>query len=304
VGCFDKDQPWDWNSLDPSSAAKHLAGQFPDSDFEPFGSGDFCLAFRNGNEVIRMARRLDAAGALERESCVLAKIAPRLPLPVPRPTYHAPDGSPPFTVHDEIVGEILTREDWEGMPPSSRGKAASDLASFLKTFHALPIEIGLECGLVQIDAAEMAHSLQQEAADTIHPFLEPAVQRKFDQILETWSSQPEVWRPGLLHCDIGPGHVLYDPSTLQLTGVIDFGDLVIGNPARDFIYIYEDFGPLILQEVLTRYAGKESPKMLPAIRKWYLLEAISWTINRYGERHKADLDHGLAEIQRELMEAT
>jgi aminoglycoside 2''-phosphotransferase len=205
-------------------------------------------------------------------------------------------------VHDQVVGEILTREDWEGMPPSSCEKAASDLANFLKTLHALPIEIGLECGLVQIDAAKMAHSLYQKAAETIDPFLEPDVQRKFDQTLETWSSQPEVRRPALLHCDLGPGHVLYDPSTFHLTGVIDFGDLVIGDPARDFIYIYEDFGPFILQEVLTRYAGKGSRKMLSAIRKWYLLEAISWTINRHVERHEADLDHGLVEIRRELME--
>jgi hypothetical protein len=84
--------------------------------------------------------------------------------------------------------------------------------------------------------------------------------------------------------------------------VIDFGDLAIGDPARDFIYLYEDFGPLILQQILAGYAGNESPEMLPAIRKWYLLEAISWTIHRYAERHEADLHHGLAEIRRELME--
>lgn len=217
-----------------------------------------------------MAKHLDAAGALKRESCILLKIVPRLPLPDPRPMYHAPDGFPPLTGHDEIIGKILTREDWEGMPPSSREEAASDLANFLKILHALPIEIGLECGLVQIDAAKMAHSLQQEAADTIHPLMEPDVQRKFDQTLEAWSSQSEVRSIGLLHCDIGPGHILYDPSTLHLTDMIDFGDLVIGDPARDLIYIYVDFGPLILtilQEVLTRYARKESRKMLPAIRK-------------------------------------
>ena len=235
MDCFNKDQPWDWSSLDHSSAAKLLAGQFPDSHPEPYGSGDFCLAFKHGNEVIRMARHLDAAGALKRESCVLPKIAPRLPLPVPRPTYHAPDGFPPIAVHDEIVGEPLTREDWEGMSISSRERAASDLANFLKTLHALPIEIGLECGLVQIEASKMAHSLQQKAADTIHPLLEPDVQRKFDHTLETCSSQPDDRSPALLHCDLGPGHVLYDPSTLHLTGVIDFGDLVIGDPARDFI---------------------------------------------------------------------
>jgi aminoglycoside 2''-phosphotransferase len=302
VDDVNKDQPWDWNSLDHSSAAKLLARQFPDSHFEPFGSGDFCFAFRQGNEVFRIARKLDATGALQRESCILPKIAPKLPLPVPRPTYHAPDGFPPFTVHDEIVGEILTREDWEDMPAAARERAASELANFLKTLHALPIELGVECGLVQIDAAEMAHSLQQEAADTIHPFLEPDVQRRFDQTLESWSSQAEVRHPALLHCDMGPGHVLYDSSTLRLTGVIDFGDLAIGDPARDFIYIYEDFGPLILQEVLNDYAGKESAKMLPAIRKWYLLEAISWTITRYVEQHEEDLAHGLTEIRHELME--
>jgi hypothetical protein len=40
--------------------------------------------------------------------------------------------------------------------------------------------------------------------------------------------------------------------------------------------------------------------MMPAIRKWYLLEAISWTIGMYVEQRDANLDHGLAEIKREL----
>jgi hypothetical protein len=39
---------WDWNDLDHSSAAKLLARHFPDSNLEPFGSGDFCLAFKRG----------------------------------------------------------------------------------------------------------------------------------------------------------------------------------------------------------------------------------------------------------------
>jgi aminoglycoside phosphotransferase (APT) family kinase protein len=294
------DQPWDWNGFDPSHAATLLAGQFSGSDLEPFGSGNFCIAFKREDQVIRVARHHEAACALKRESCILPKIAPMLPLPVPQPTYHAPHGCPPFTLHQEIVGEVLTREDWEGMPDSAREKAASDLATFLKTLHALPIEIGLECGLEEIDAAKIAGHLREETAHTILGYLEPEVQRSLDQTLEQWSSQREDQHPALLHCDIGPGHLLYDPSTLHLTGVIDFADLVIGNPTRDFIYIYEDFGPLILQEVLTRYAGKDALKMMPAIRKWYLLEAISWTIGRHVERCEVDVAHGLAEIRREL----
>jgi aminoglycoside 2''-phosphotransferase len=303
VACVNNDEAWDWNSLDHSSAAKLLAGPFPGSALEPFGSGDFCLAFKRVDQVIRVARHPEAAGALERESCILPKIASRLPLPIPEPIYHAPHGCPPYTIHEEIVGEALTREAWEDMPASARERAASGLATFLKALHALPIEIGLECGLVQIDSVQMAGSLREEAADTIFPLLEPDLQGKLQRTLGHWASQQEVPCFALLHRDIGPGHVLYDPLTLQLTGVIDFGDLVIGDPARDFIYIYEDFGPTILQEVLTHYAVKDAPTMMAAIRKWYLLEAISWTIAMYRQHQEENLKHGLAEIRRELAAA-
>ena len=300
---FSGDPAWDWNNLDHSSAAKLLSGQLRDveaSSIEPFGSGDFCLAFRLRGQVFRIARHAEAAEALQRESCILSKIAPILPLPVPQPAYHAPHGCPPFTVHQEITGEFLTRETWEGMRAPARERATSDLAAFLRSLHALPTEIGLECGLAQIDAAEIARRLRENAANTIQRHLEHETQQKLDRTLKRWSFQPAVRRRALLHCDLGPGHLLYDPSTLQLTGVIDFGDVVLGDPARDFIYIYEDFGPRLLREVLARYAGKEASKMMPAIRKWYLLEAISWTIGMYMEGRGSDLDHGLAEIQREL----
>ena len=303
VACFSGDPSWEWNHLDHSSAAKLLARQLPDGDassIEPFGSGDFCLAFKLHDQVFRIARHVEAAEALRRESCILSKIASLLSLPVPQLAYHAPHGCPPFTVHKEITGEFMTRETWEGMPAYARERAASDLATFLRSLHALPIKIGLDCGLVQIEAAEIARRLRDETANTIQRFLEQETQRKLDQTLKRWTFQRAAQGPALLHCDIGPGHVLYNPSTLHLTGVIDFADLVIGDPARDFIYIYEDFGPGLLQEVLTRYAGKDASKMMPAIRKWYLLEAISWTVGMYVEQHEANLGHGLAEIKREL----
>jgi aminoglycoside 2''-phosphotransferase len=78
--------------------------------------------------------------------------------------------------------------------------------------------------------------------------------------------------------------MLYDPLTINLSGVIDFSDIAIGEPARDFIYIYEDYGPVLLGEVLNHYAGRDSASMMSAIRKWYLLEAISWTVEMFNAR--------------------
>lgn len=224
-----------------------------------------------------------------------------LPLPVPRPTYHAPRGCPPFTTHDKIVGEALTLNDWAKMPDETREKLADDLASFLRVLHSLSVDAAQACGVAQLDSAERARNLREEAAEKILEFLEPLTRRRLDETLARWSQAPhESQVPVLLHADIAPGHLLFDPPAGNLTGVIDFGDIVIGEPARDFIYIYEDYGPEILEEVLSCYAGKDAPTMIPAIRKWYLLETLLWAVELNAAQHHAELAHALAEIEREV----
>ena len=302
---FSNDQPWSWDHLDHSTAARLIFGHLPNADYaklEPFGSGDFCIAFQWGNQVVRVARHPEAASALRRETCVLAGIGGMLPLPVPQPTYYSPPGCPPFTIHNEILGEVLTRESWENLPSFELEKAAEDLADFLRTLHSIPVEMSQKCELARLDAAAFARRLREASMETIYEFLDPETRHQLDTTLEKWSllSQPDEWQPSLLHCDIGPGHVLYDPQAKNVTGVIDFGDILIGEPARDFVYIYEDYGPVILNEVLNRYAGQEAPKMMFAIRKWYLLEAISWTVRMYLEQRPTEMHHGLEEVRREL----
>jgi hypothetical protein len=76
--------------------------------------------------------------------------------------------------------------------------------------------------------------------------------------------------------------------------------LLCGDPARDFINIYEDYGSILLEEVLHVYTGEQAPKMMSEVRKWYLLEAISWTVKMCGERRYVEMDEGLTGIRREL----
>lgn len=301
---FNRNQPWNLDNLDHPRATKLLSSHIPDADgtrLESFGSGDFCIAFKSGNQVFRIARHPAAAAALRRETCVLKVIAGILPLSVPRLTYRTPRDCPPFTIHREIIGDVLTREIWENMPTFTLKKVAADLADFLRVLHSIPVG-KLNCSLAQLDAATVSGNLRDAGTNTIYEFLEQDTRRQLDQTLKKWSllSRPVGQRPALLHCDIGPGHVLYDPQAGKLTGVIDFGDIAIGDPARDFIYIYEDFGPVILGEVLRHYAGNASSAMMPAIRKWYLLEGLSWTIQKCTEQHSSDMHHGLDEIRREL----
>jgi aminoglycoside phosphotransferase (APT) family kinase protein len=60
----------------------------------------------------------------------------------------------------------------------------------------------------------------------------------------------------LAHADLGAEHLLAADGLL--TGVIDWSDAAVTDPALDFARLYRDFGPTFLDEALDAY-GRDSP---------------------------------------------
>ncbi|MGV3525405.1 MAG: phosphotransferase family protein [Candidatus Sericytochromatia bacterium] len=251
----------------------------PETELQALGAGDFCLAYLQGNTVLRVARHAEAAAALQRECLVLSAIADHLPLPVPRLRYHAPADGPAFTSHTLIEGAELTPENWAALGPLEQEQIAAELAGFMRALHAQPADMGRAAGVPVLNAAAWAAELRQ-ASDGLAPLLPPQAWRQLMTLLGHWAAAGEAVAPVLLHRDLAPGHLLYAPETGHLTGVIDFGDLALGEPARDWVYLYDDFGASFLAAVLRHYAPAVGPAETPlgAIRRWYLLETLAWTL--------------------------
>jgi aminoglycoside phosphotransferase (APT) family kinase protein len=55
------------------------------------------------------------------------------------------------------------------------------------------------------------------------------------------------------HNDLGIEHVLIDPVAWKVTGVIDWSDAAIVDPAHDFGLLYRDLGPAALDLALHSY---------------------------------------------------
>jgi aminoglycoside 2''-phosphotransferase len=58
--------------------------------------------------------------------------------------------------------------------------------------------------------------------------------------------------PVLVHGDLCPDHILFDRGAKRITGVIDFGDVRIGDPACDF-QLREEYGETFWEELLAHY---------------------------------------------------
>ncbi|MBC6463669.1 phosphotransferase, partial [Actinomadura sp. HBU206391] len=55
------------------------------------------------------------------------------------------------------------------------------------------------------------------------------------------------------HNDLGIEHVLVDPVAWTVTGVIDWSDAAIVDPAHDFGLLYRDLGPDAVRQALRGY---------------------------------------------------
>lgn len=60
--------------------------------------------------------------------------------------------------------------------------------------------------------------------------------------------------PALIHRDLAVEHILHDPAHAKLTGVIDWGDTAIGDPALDFTGLLRGAGEAFTERVLAAYA--------------------------------------------------
>lgn len=281
---------------------------------EPLGEGDFCVAYRlNGHQVMRVPRHDEAARALRREACLLPAIAERLPVRVPVPTLV--EGEPSCTVHELIEGAALTRARWRALAEPVRVELAHALGRFLSALHALDVAHGHACGLPVVDhraeVTALRAKLREPASTPAQPSdaalpeaLTADLVGCFDRYLAENASSAHP--PALLHADVSLEHVLVDAGPHerpQISGIIDWGDACIGDPARDFIYLYEDWlyedwGPALFDLALEAYEPRDPQAFCRRAYTHYLADQLAWTLRAADAQRPRDVDEGVAALRR------
>lgn len=183
--------------------------------------------WRLGDELAVRMPRTERGPELQRKECRwLPHLAPRLPLPVPRPVrVGEPSARFPkrWTIMTWVPGDPLDRTS------ISRGDHAADtLADFLRALHAAaPADAP---GVVDRGAHPGAYT---EGFD--HLLRSVALDGRGDGARAVWDDAvaAPAWEgpPVLVHGDLHPANVVVSDRTLS--GVIDFGDLFAGDPAWD-----------------------------------------------------------------------
>jgi aminoglycoside 2''-phosphotransferase len=226
---------------EPDDRAIHaaIAKPFPqlaETTIESLGYGWAFWAYRIGDTVFRFPRDAEFTQTLAVEAAVMRELVPRLPLPVAAINVHENGpNSLPFTSHRLIPGVPVS----DLRLPLAHDTGAI-LGRFFRAMHAFPVARAVELGLANPTPIERREAwksfFKERIAALILPLLSEDVAVAVRNIVTTFIDTPSSfdWQPVLSHADIDEHNLLADPRTGELSGVIDWGDIRIGDPTGEF----------------------------------------------------------------------
>lgn len=236
---------------------------------ESLGAGTESAAFRvDGEWVVRFPLVPQAQRTLSIELVLLPQLAPHLPVAVPHPEHVAEvgRGKRAFIAYRALEGEPLSDVALSALSPSARARALGELAALLDAIHRFPVDRARAAGVSRELYKGAYHPAQQSLDRELSGMLEPRTldciarqRRAFEQV------QPRPCEPVLLHADIKPEHLLHDPSSGALTGLLDWGDVSLGHGDFDLAIISAFCGPHTLRGVLDRLADADAERAAASI---------------------------------------
>lgn len=256
--------------------------------------------------IFRFPRNSVIVENLRKEQAVLSIVAPRIDFAVPRFEHVATWHGQPYAGYRRIPGRPLSGRQFTGIKLAA--EVAESIAVALSSLHAIPASRVVEaCGVeATIEAwGQCYHELRDTVRARVTPLLDSrsrnAVEFGFDRFLdEELATLEDVT---LVHCDLGCEHILIEEAGMAVTGLIDFEDVTIGDPAIDFVGVFVTFGMETVKRVRASYARALDANFISRLRFYTWMASCHEIL--YGlEEGKSDLvEEGISGLQVRLSHA-
>ncbi|MBS4192018.1 aminoglycoside phosphotransferase family protein [Bacillus sp. FJAT-49705] len=226
----------------------------------------------NHSDVFRFPKNEKIASKIEIEKQLLDLLSEKEPL-LSIPAYKL--------LNDKNKRLICTRHKYiEGLPmiqchdQINENETAILLGDFLTKLHSIEYK---KTGLTTIHTSSYWNEFYSSIKKEAFPFLNQAeknnINHLFNRFFKTFSNM-EI-NKCVIHGDLTGANMIYHAEQNKLTGIIDFTDAQISDPAFDFAGIYWDFGAAFTKKVLSHYEGQENiDSIFHRVSSFYGLQPI------------------------------
>ncbi|MBD3253890.1 MAG: phosphotransferase [Candidatus Lokiarchaeota archaeon] len=274
---YEETNPQDINT---KKVLKLLKPIFPDikkSDVQFFYHGTYNLFIVKKDYIFRFPDRSfyneKGYDLISREVVFLDTIRDLISFQIPKPLFVSEDETNPFMGYKKISGTSLSR-CYDKTTGEEQEQIGEELARFLSEYHSKKVfKIIKEKFYREVDTSIKEYQRSwQEYREKMESLVYPRLTREekdwvrklFDAFLE--NEENFDFTPTVIHGDLDTSNILVNPKNYQITGIIDFEEARIGDPACDLIFI--DEGEVFCDALFRNYKGQIDPG-LKTRRKFY-----------------------------------
>ena len=233
----------------------------------------------NDDHIYRFPKHDWAFGDMRHEARCLALLRNRVDVSLPNWTIHG-DGDL-FVGYSMIKGETLQTFHLTQMSEQALDRLAAQIGRFLHAMHTIPAdEIAAHkiqpsltnrtyekwIKLYEAVQTELFPHLYQHQRTWVHQFFQPLLA---DQGMMNYS-------PCFMNGDLSSYHLLFDPETELLSGIIDFGTAGVGDPAADFACLLDQYGEPFVARI-GRFYG-DLTHLIDRARWWAGTLELQWAL--------------------------
>jgi aminoglycoside phosphotransferase (APT) family kinase protein len=278
-------QPWESDRpLTPEIARGAITASFPTidtNDLEYLGWGwDFEVYATRDGWAFRFPRRAHCAEVFDWERRVIDLAARALGPKVNAPCIELigePGGGFPyrFSAHRLIQGNTAEALTADVMPVFAR-----EIGAALGALHAVSEADARSAGLVAIDLDDIGRTewIERGLAGAERLLgIDDVVDEAARWAAHVATPIPRFSGPlRFVHQDLGPDHIIVDATTGRIAGIIDWTDAILGDPARDFVFLVAWLGWDFAEEVLHAYPHHVDDGFRERLDSMARLLAVIW----------------------------
>ncbi|MEQ3593332.1 aminoglycoside phosphotransferase family protein [Bacillus albus] len=232
----------------------------------------------NDELLFRFPRKQDYAMRipLEKELCTrLSYSLHEIEVPQYHLFYRKDTDTIPFCSYYTLIhGEPLKTDIVIKLEDKELKIIITQLATFLATLHSIPLKQGTTLGFPVEKTLTYWKELQTKLNQYVTSSLTLLQRSSLNQLFENFFTciGTSTFQNTIIHADFTHHHILFDKQNKTVSGIIDFGDAQMGDPAFDFAGLYYDFGHEFTTSVYEQYCTLTShhdPLLIHRITTFY-----------------------------------
>ena len=195
----------------------------------------------NGSLIFRFTRREDILQQHIKELELLPLLNRSLTFRVPNPVYHQTESPPYYMAYKKIHGKTITSS-------INRENLVKTITLFLKELQSIDHKTLEHTQRYTPESWKQEYNeLHKRLSREVYPSLELDICESIDSEFSRFHETETEFEPKLCHRDLSSDHILELDG--RITGVIDWGDSCVGDPAFDLTGLLMDYGEQVAQKI-------------------------------------------------------